>query len=94
MQRLWYLVHAIASFVAAWLSFKLIRPDGIGGLDAASQITLEWMTRFYVFQAFMAVVLFLILRQTKGALNATLSFLALLWTALMFIVTQISAVTF
>jgi hypothetical protein len=94
MQRLWYLAHAIASFAAAWLSFILIKPDGNGNLDASSRMVFEWVVRFYGVQAFIAVVLFFILRRTKGALNFGLSYLALLWTALMFVATQISTATF
>jgi hypothetical protein len=93
MQRFWYLAHAVASLIAAKISFSYIHPDPIGRLNAKSQAIFACINGFYVVQAILAVLLFFLLRRTRGPLNGALSFLALLWTGVMFTATQFAAIT-
>ncbi len=93
MRRLWFLAHALASTVAAWLSFRLITPDRSGDLNVDSQIALSWITRFYVVQIFLAGLLFWAFRRSWDTVCGVLLFLILLWTALMFGITEFSSLT-
>jgi hypothetical protein len=93
MERLWYLAHVAASFIAAKLSFRLIHPDRVGGLDHKSQIAIHAFTAFFVIQGLLAVLLLFVLKRTKWGPNAVLTGISLVWAGLMFGAMEIAGTT-
>jgi hypothetical protein len=85
MQRLWYLVHAVASSVAVWFAYKIEPVDGCLGPDQQFEATMEWIVRFFYFQ--LAIQLLMIgIRYKDWPWNVVLGIATIAWTIAMFFV--------
>ncbi len=93
MQRLWFFAHFVISFLVAKISFNYIHPDRVGKLGAQSVAAYHYFHIFYVTHAIAAIALFVVLRKSQGPLNAVLTILVIIWTALMFLVTELAGTT-
>lgn len=93
MQRLWFFTHFAISFLAAKISFHYIQPDRVGKLDARSVTAYHYFHIFYVAHAIAAIGLFVVLRKSQGPLNAVLTIAIIIWTGLMFLVTELAGTT-
>jgi hypothetical protein len=92
MQRLWYLAHVAATTLAALLSPLFLKVTSWGELEPASRPILEWLTRFFMLQIFTALLLYVLLRSTKGCLNQALTVVAAVWAILMGIMVNFTGV--
>lgn len=93
LQRLWFLAHFVVGIFVAKMSLKYIHPDRVGNLDAQSLLAYHYLHIFYAVHAITAILLFALLRKTQGPLNAVLAIVAILWTGLMFSVTELAGTT-